>query len=49
MADAVMPTMEGKEMSQRKKCKCGAERMLIKPAWYNNFRVPTWVCIAKYD
>lgn len=31
----------------KRKCKCGAQRVLIQPAWFNKFRVPTWVCIAK--
>ena len=32
---------------KRKKCVCGSERFLVKPAWYNRFKKPTWVCAAK--
>lgn len=28
-------------------CACGASKVFIRPAWFNNFTKARWVCVAK--
>lgn len=28
-------------------CPCGSTQALLSPAWFNDYKKPTWVCITK--